>query len=445
LVPYLGHFYVVHLLAYLFGVVRANLFYLVCYMLAAPLCGIAFARASGRSPWLALLLPPLAVGYFFQWGFVSFCVGAILLLPACALLYRTFDQPTVPRTVGLFALASALYFCHIVPWAALGAYAIVLAVFELADRRWRGVVHAAVGLGASLGFFFAGLQTAANIGYFKGHRFSGESDGPARLLRRSAQMLDLFANQSLEEWIYATLGLAVLLLLASDAGRKDEPLRVRARVPLAVTVMIALALVTPFSIRHPIEWWMVNIRFVGLAALFAAFLPRGPIEGARALLLGAAVAFSLMLPVRMKRAWSDYSERVEAIVRLIQATPTGSNTLLLFAPGPGRTFTDPDLMPEMAVWREIYNLPLVYRGGFSPYLYEDGFPVKQIASLAAPLVESAHVHPSPLQTHFDAPSMAKGWDYFLVRKDEAELVLPPDGVVRELIDGEWSLWRNLMK
>jgi hypothetical protein len=372
-------------------------------------------------------------------------VGAILILPACALLYRTLDEPTPRRAVALFGLTCALYFCHIVPWAAFGAYALVLFGLELAARRWRPVAFAASALGASLLFFFIGLQRASKIGYLHGGKFHAEHDGPARLIRRAAQLTDLFASQTLEEWIYAAIALALLVLLASDAGRSDEPTRVRARVPLAVVVMLVLALALPFSIQRPISWWMVNVRFVGLAALFALFLPRGELRGGRALLLGCAVAFSLMLPLRMARAWSSFSERAAPLVRLLQKVPLGSNTLLLHSPSPHRSFADADLMPEMAVWREVYNLPLVYRGGFSPYLYDDGFPVKQKYALPAPLVESANVHPSDWQRRFDPATMMKGWDYFVVRTDEAREILPPDGVVREGIDGEWSLWRNLRK
>src|SRR6202012_4927353 len=54
LVPYLGHFYLVHLLAYVTGsVISANLVFMIAYILATPLCGMAFARATGRSPYLA--------------------------------------------------------------------------------------------------------------------------------------------------------------------------------------------------------------------------------------------------------------------------------------------------------------------------------------------------------------------------------------------------------
>lgn len=444
LVPYLGHFYVVHLLAYVFGVVRANLLYLVAYVVGAPLCGVVYARATGRSPWLALLILPLAVGYFFQWGFVSFCVGMVLMLPASALCYRTLDEPSPRRALGLFAITSALYFCHVVPWAAFGVYVMVLLGFELAARRWRSAAWTAGATGASLVWFLFGMLRASSIGYFHHSGLHVERDSPARLIRRSAQLIDLFANQTVEEWIYVILALAVLALVITDAGRSDEPVRVRARVPLAVALMLLCALLLPFAIHEPISWWMINLRFVGLAAMFALFLPRGPIVEARALVLVVAVAASLILPVRMAHAWREFSDRVEPLVRLIQTTPMGSATLLLHAPPP-RVFTDPALMPDAAVWRELYNLPLVYRGGFSPYLYDDGFPVRKIASLPAPLVESAGVHATDSQKHFDPDVMSKGWDYLITRTADAPAVLPPDGVIREGIQGEWSLYKNLRK
>jgi len=95
LVPYFAHFYLVHLLAYLTrSVIVANSIFMTAYIVATPLCGFVFARATGRSPWLALLLLPLAVSIYFQWGFIAFCVGCMLMLPAMAALYRLLDAPT---------------------------------------------------------------------------------------------------------------------------------------------------------------------------------------------------------------------------------------------------------------------------------------------------------------------------------------------------------------
>jgi hypothetical protein len=449
LVPYLGHFYVVHLLAYVFGgVVRANLVYMILYVLSAPLCGLAFARATGRSPWLALLLLPLSIGYFFQWGFVSFCVAVMLTLVALAQLWKLLDSPSVKGAVAVFALTVILYLCHVLPWGAFGVAAGACLITEAAARRFRGPLYAAGAMLPSVGLFWMGLRHAKDTGYISSLPYFAEEDPPSRLLRRVASTIDLFQKQTVEEWVQIGLVLLVVALLVSDAGREtDEPLRKRLRIPLVLLVFVAGALFTPFSIKRPFNWWMINLRFLMLICAVGVFLPRGPIRGARAVLFTIGIMISLLLPFHMTRNFKDFSKRAEPVIRLIMQTPLGSNTLFLHTPGEStrRNFTDPVMAPEMAIWRELYNYPQVYRGGFNPYLYDDGFPVKRIKSLPAPRVESAATQLWNVEDQkFDPETMMADWDYFIVKSDNNG-AMPPDGAALVASDDWWSLYRNLRK
>ena len=452
-VPYLGLFYVVHLLTYLFrSVPRANLVYMSAYVAGAPLCGLVFARATGRSRWLALLLLPLSIGIFFQWGFIAFCVGVMLTLPACALLYRTLDQPSWKRALGLGLLTGTLYLHHILPWGAFGAYAFLLLAIELGARRWRGPVVAAAAMLPSVGLFYSGLQRARSSGYLHAHQtYDAVKDGPAKILGRATNLLNLWQQQNVDEWLQIGLGLVLLVLLVSDGGpAPDEPWRKRARIPLAVVSFLLMALLTPFWIKKPFNWWMVNVRFLMLVVALGCFLPRGPIAGARAILIGLGLGLSTLLPYYMTKNFREFSARAEPILKLIAETPLGSNTLFLHTPsqiGQHRPFDDPALAPEMALWREMYNYPLVYRGGYDPYLYDDGFPIKRIgtARLNAPKVESAAVQVwSVDETKFHPETMLYGWDFFIKRDDYTD-AMPPDGVVLVDHQGSYELYRNLLK
>src|SRR5262249_21415735 len=121
LVPYLGHFYLVHLLAYVVrSVPVANLVFCSAYILGAPLSGVALWRTSGRRPWLASSLLPLSVAYYFQWGFISFCAGVLLMLQAMAALYRCLAAPTPRRAVALGFWTAVLSLFRVVPWGAFG-------------------------------------------------------------------------------------------------------------------------------------------------------------------------------------------------------------------------------------------------------------------------------------------------------------------------------------
>jgi hypothetical protein len=445
LVPYLGHFLTVHLLAYVFrSVVVANLVFMVAYVMITPWCGLAFARATGRSPWLALLLLPISVNQFFQWGFLSFCVGVMLMLPALATLYRVLDSPSARSAIALGLWCAALYLFHIVPWAALGIYAGVLLLVELAARRTRGPLFAAAAMLPSVGLMAIGLRQARSFGYFASGGYESVRDAPDKLLSRITGLIDLWKADHLDEWVALALLMAVALLVCTDAGEPaGEPWRRRVRVPLAFLVFLVLAAVTPFWIKRPFNWWMINVRFVMPAACVALFLPRGPIRGRRAWLLGAAIAVMLLLPGRMARHYLNFSRRAVPVIKLIQATPLGSNTLMLHAPPP-RSFDDATVAPGMATWRELYNYPLVYRGGFDPYMYDDGFPIKRIRALPAPKVErAAEQVRSPGETQFDPQTMMQDWDYFIVPIEYLN-AMPPDGVKSIATSGRWTLFQNLL-
>ena len=450
LVPYFAHFYLVHLLAYVTrSVISANLIFMTAYIVLTPLCGFAFARATGRSPWLALLLLPLAVSIYFQWGFIAFCCGVMLMLPAMAALYRLLDAPTVRGAVAVALWTAALYLFQVVPWAAFGVYAIFVLAIELASRRWRGPLFAAAAMAPSLVMLAIGMRQARAIGYFGEHKYEAINDAPSKLLSRATTMINWFQSETTDEWIAIGVMMILILLVVSDGGARtdraagEDPWRRRVRIPLAFVTFVAMAFATPFWVKHPFNWWMINQRFLLPAACVAVFFPRGPIRGARFALIAAAVLLMTLLPRDMARQYRDFSKRAWPLIELIRMTPVGSNTLVLHEPG--RSFEDAALAPQMTIWRELYNYPLVYRGGFDPYLYDDGFPIRRIASLPAPKVpRAAETLYSPEEARFNPVTMMAGWDYFIV-PEESRNAMPPDGAVLIRDSGSWSLYRNIVR
>ncbi|MCU1278099.1 MAG: hypothetical protein JWM53_1645, partial [bacterium] len=368
LVPYFAHFYLVHLIAYVTrSVTVANLVFMTAYIVLTPLGGFAFARATGRSPWLALLLLPLAVSIYFQWGFIAFCCGAMMMLPAMAALYRLLDAPTARGAAAVALWTAALYLFQVVPWAAFGVYAILVLAVELACRRWRGPLYAAAAMAPSLVMLAVGMRQARAFGYFGEGRYDALNDSPGKLMSRAANMLNWFQSTNADEWIAIGVMLILLLLVVSDGGARtdreagEDPWRRRVRIPLAFVTFVALAFATPFWIKHPFNWWMINQRFLLPAACVAVFFPRGPIRGARLALVAAALLTMALLPREMAKQYRDFSKRAWPLIELIRMTPMGSNTLVLHEPG--RSFEDAALAPQMTIWRELYNYPLVYRGG----------------------------------------------------------------------------------
>jgi hypothetical protein len=260
-------------------------------------------------------------------------------------------------------------------------------------------------------------------------------------------MINWLQSENTDEWVALGLMLILLLLVVSDAGpRTDEdagldPWRRRVRIPLAFVSFVAMAFATPFWVKHPFNWWMINLRFLLPAACVAVFFPRGAIRGTRLALVGAAVGLMILLPRDLAKQYRDFSRRAAPLLDLIRLTPVGANTLVLHAPG--RSFEDAALAPQMTIWREVYNYPLVLRGGYDPYLYDDGFPIKRIGQLNAPKVpRAAEVIYSPEEAKFNAATMMQGWDYFIV-PEELRDVMPADGAVVIRDAGSWTLYRNV--
>lgn len=74
--------------------------------------GVRFASYRGRSPWAAVLLAPLALGYTYYWGLVANLVGFSALLYALPTIDRFTEAPTTKRALGVFGLLVYLFFAH---------------------------------------------------------------------------------------------------------------------------------------------------------------------------------------------------------------------------------------------------------------------------------------------------------------------------------------------
>ena len=309
----------------------------------------------------------------------------MLLLPAMAALYRLLDAPTGRGAVVVGLWTAALYLFQIVPWAAFGGYAILLLVVELGCRRWRGPLYAAAAMAPSLAMLAIGLSQARRIGYLGEGRYEALADSPVKLMSRAANMINWFQSETTDEWVLLAVMLILVLLVVSDGGPRTsadaaaDPWRRRVRVPLAFVAFLAMAFATPFWIKKPFNWWMINQRFLLFAACVAVFFPRGPIRGARLGLVGAAVVAMCFLPREMTKA---ISRLLQARLAAHRPHPPDAARLATAAAARARALLrGPVLAPQMTIWRELYNYPLVYRGGYDPYLYDDGFPIRRIGSL----------------------------------------------------------------
>jgi hypothetical protein len=220
------------------------------------------ARHFGSSPWSALLLAPLTLGFAFRWGLVGNVIGLPLLLLALPVLDRFARDPTRLRLGGAIALIFVLYLAHesvlVVGVLACGVFLLE----ERADRRWLlRLAPAAVG-----------VVLAAQYGLRSGHLkapsilAAHDSFGPGPLARLADIPSVLFGPTG--PWVlYGVFGLSVAavvpFVVARVRTRADShalPAGGTRRLALLGAACLLAFLVGPFS-------------FAGSTLLYERFLP----------------------------------------------------------------------------------------------------------------------------------------------------------------------------
>jgi hypothetical protein len=377
-VPYWGYFFPVHVMAYVFDVEVANKIYLSAYALALPVGWALLAARMGRSPWLATFTWPFVFNMNFMFGFISCCAGMAMLPYAICALDVFLEKPTLRRGAGLLVVVMLLYFTHVLPWLYFG----VAATFLLFCHGWhprRMLVAAGLMLPSVLvalvGFHEASAsgRTAVQGG---GVRFGATWETMQSLLEEIPdRLITNWQSDDRGRWFALLLGaLWLLLALGSPASAAGEG-RPRSGYPWRLEVLFFLAALAVFVLpvyqKRPVDLWMVGGRFVSLAAMFAALLPRGVITGDRKLLMLPVVAACLWYPIALNWHWMRFDARAAGLRRLMVNVPRGSSTLTLVLGDYG----DPDADPQAVPYVQFHSYAQFYGGGYDPWAPSTGFPM----------------------------------------------------------------------
>ena len=98
--------------SYLFGVDGGCKVVIALAQVGILVGGARLAHHLGRSPWAALLLAPLALGWSYFWGLVANLVGFALLLFALPTLDRAVSHPSARGFLRSSLWMVALYLAH---------------------------------------------------------------------------------------------------------------------------------------------------------------------------------------------------------------------------------------------------------------------------------------------------------------------------------------------
>ncbi len=270
---YVLYYLVGSLLAYVVGVVNANIVLMSSYFAGTVLAMRTLLRALRRDERLCLLVVPLLTNAMLLYGLLPFLLGIPLMLWALAKTVRWFDHPECKKTgVTLAALALALFYSHIFPFLVFGlGFAAMFPWKE--PRRWVRAALPPVPALLTMGFWTlftdAGrLTRAALTDSGADHRKSLA----ASLADLHMWLTDVFQD-STDETIFVAFLLLALLSLGLSLGDRDKAhpsARAYALLPIACVVLY-------FTCAEGHGYiWLIAQRFPILALITGLPIVRSP-------------------------------------------------------------------------------------------------------------------------------------------------------------------------
>jgi hypothetical protein len=435
LVPYILFYGLIHALLFVCKIEIANKLVLSAYLILFPLSLLALARALGRSPWLALGAFALAFNPGWIYGFTSYVLATCFTFFGWALLVRALDEARPRWLLGLAAVAVMAYLGHVLAWALFGLGAIALLLGEV--RNWRRGLWAALALLPSL---LLALWTIVEERADRAYTRTGDElvakwwPLGKQLAYVPKRMMEIFPG-SFDMVVLATLMLTTAGLLLWRGPREQSP-RAQAgtrRLLLLVGVLAVAYLALPYNISQPMSWWYVGARVPALVAPLLLLLPASAPAGRRRWLLLPTVAACVALPLVLASLYGDFSRRNVGVLKLAEKVPRGARVMVLAR---GLIHGDPELSADRSSSTPTYwhfmSWPMALRGGMSPYLFDQGIPVRPRPGL--PRYDAK-------KTDLLTTSRAPEFDYYILHG-------PPEVAIADRrvhqIDswGEWTLWRR---
>ncbi len=435
LTPYLGYYYSVSLLNWLFPLELANRIFLSAYVAGLPLSLMFLLKSLKRPAWPALLAIPFAYGDSFAWGFVNYCSALPLAFLTCGLFARTvFDQPKRKTWgIGLAVALSAVLLFHVQVFIWLAFALPLLLVMTRApedgsgwNARLQARVPALVGVVPAVLLFFiwfgGRFGEPEEIAPGQPWKSWGPVLSPQNLSfktyeQNKAELIPVLSGMLRDQGdafaVNLTLVLAGLAVLAAlVTGREvKEALVERWRIVGLAAIALILYFALPFDIRG--YMYYLNTRYAHLAAaLIVCVVPPLKPKFARVgLFAGAIVAIATAMP--LWKGFKAFDQEAQAVAQLAAYASEKPRVMGLIYNTGSASMTHP-------VWLHASTVIARERGGItnftfavtphSPVMYREGKVPPTFASEWRP-------------DTMDWASQGAAYDHFLIRG------APPDRVL----------------
>jgi hypothetical protein len=437
-VPYMLYHCLVHLLMFVVPIEIANKLCVSLYVVLFPLALRALARALQRSEWLALSGFALAFNQSFIYGFVSYLLGSCFLFIGIAAVIRFADHARRRDLIWIGVSGIVTFLSHVLPYALFGIMTVALLACE--PRNWRRALAVLAVLVPALiiGVLSFTSEHAHGPFLYDSLQVVGTWRSVGALIREAPhRILDLFPGE-LETVVLLILTATTIALIGWKGirGEDDAAKRGTRRLVILLAVAVVFYRALPFSVDRPMRWWFIAPRMPSIIAALLVLLPAGPFSGRARLALVPVVGATVLLVAKLTTLYVDFSHRNADFFALLAKTPRGANTFIAVAgvwrsPNPGESSGDPASSgPVYWHWAEWAT---ALKGGYSPYLFDVGFPV-------APKPERALRAPGFGDWDGFHPGKAPAFDYYLIQHPVA-LSHPCCELVGKR--GDWALMHRI--
>lgn len=441
LTPYVGYYYAVHLINWLFPLVIANKLFLSLYVAGMPLSVAFLLRSLGRPSWPSLLALPFAYGDSFSWGFINYCSALPLTLFSLGLFLRVLTGAG-GRYKGILLLSSSLVavlLFHVQLYAYLGLTLPLLLIMTRASpvaakEGWlKPRLGACLAIVPSALLFF--IWVVGRLGEPSevdpgapwkawGPMLSSENLAYKTLTQNLRDLPEVLANalrDGSDRWaLYAVTAIAVAgwlvaIVLGLSQENREGPIE-RWRLAALAGVALLCFFALPFDIRGYVYY--LNTRYAHLAApLLLATVP--PVGRHTRVFLGASAAASVFLAVPLAVGVVHFNQEAADIDRLSSAV----------APMPmimGLIFNPASSIVNHPVFLHSATIPARERGGATNFSFASTphSPIKYRTS--PPPTFPSEWRPG----QFDYARQGGAYEYFMIRG------LPPEQVLGSLLSTE---------
>lgn len=437
-VPYFLFYGSIHALLYVFPIEVANKIFLSAYLILFPLSVLSLARALGRSPWLALFAFPLAFNQNWIYGFASYLMSVTFALFALAALvsYLETRRPVWAIALGVACVIS--YLGHIMPWCLFGVCAIGVLLANV--RRWQaGLVASVVMLPSVTMAVTAVLDEQSDHTYIKDAAFSGVfREFYVSVLEFPRRVMEIFPGNfdaAVLAILCATLVGILVWEVAQPGTRAADRPGANGVVRICLWVLAIAYVALPYSIVRPMSWWYVAPRLPSFIMVFVVLRLNPRLDGWRRLVLLPVIGCCIALPLKLGKLYRNFSQRNAPCMRFIDELPRGALALVVvrnMMKGQYSEEKSGDPATSGPVYWHFSSWPMALKGGYSPYAFDQGIPLRPKHPLVVPGWSGTDSF-----TFRQAP----GFEYYIVRDAADEMDREPSVKLVKRV-GDWTLYHR---